>query len=260
VVWSFLYHAARSVFVLLTLFCRSERSKELEILVLRHELAILRRQSRRPRFEPADRALLAAVSRALPRAAWSTFSVRPETLLRWHRQLVAQRWTYPQKKPGRPQLERPRRELILRLARENPHWGYQRIAGELKSLGLAVSPTTVRKVLVRAGLPPAPGRTRQSWRSFLRQQAASTLACDFFTVETLGLQRIYVLFFISVATRQLEFIACTPNPHGTWVTQQARNLVMQLGEQERPMRLLIHDRDRKFAMPLTRCSARSESR
>ncbi len=245
-VWSFLYHAARSVFVLLTLFCRSERSKELEILVLRHELAILRRQSRRPRFEPADRALLAAVSRALPRAAWSTFSVRPETLLRWHRQLVAQRWTYPQKKPGRPQLERPRRELILRLARENPHWGYQRIAGELKSLGLAVSPTTVRKVLVRAGLPPAPGRTRQSWRSFLRQQAASTLACDFFTVETLGLQRIYVLFFISLATRQLEFIACTPNPHGTWVTQQARNLVMQLGEQERPMRLLIHDRDRKF--------------
>jgi transposase len=101
---------------------------------------------------------------------------------------VAQRWTYPQKKPGRPQLERPRRELILRLARENPHWGYQRIVGELKSLGLAVSPTTVRKVLVRAGLPPAPERIHQSWRSFLRQQAASTLACDFFTVETLGLR------------------------------------------------------------------------
>ncbi len=212
-VWSFLYHAARSVFVLLTLFCRSERSKELEILVLRHELAILRRQSRRPRFEPADRALLAAVSRVLPRAAWSTFSVRPETLLRWHRQLVAQRWTYPQKKLGRPQLERPRRELILRLARENPHWGYQRIAGELKSLGLAVSPTTVRKVLVRAGLPPAPERTHQSWRSFLRQQAASTLACDFFTVETPGDAAARVHRLHTQPSRNLGNAAGAQPPH-----------------------------------------------
>jgi putative transposase len=104
--------------------------------------------------------------------------------------------------------------LILQLASENPHWGYQRIAGELKRLGLAVSPTTVRKVLSFACVPPAPERARQSWRSFLRQQAASTLACDFFTIETLALQRIYVLFFISLATRRLEFIACTPNPDG----------------------------------------------
>lgn len=182
------------------LIVRSDRSKELEILVLRHELVLLRRQSARPRLEPADRALLAALSRALPRRVWPAFSVRPETLLRWHRQLVARRWTYPPRKPGRPPLERPRRDLILRLARENPHWGYQRIAGELKRLGLAVSPTTVRKVLISAAVPPAPERTRQSWRSFLRQQAASTLACDFFTVETLGLQRIYVLFFLSLAT------------------------------------------------------------
>ena len=138
--------------------------------------------------------------------------MRPETLLRWHRQLVSRRWTYPHRQPGRPPLERPRRQLIVRLARENPHWGYQRIAGELKRLGLAVSPTTVRKVLASADLPPAPERGRQSWRSFLRQQAASTLACDFFTVETLGLQRIYVFFFISLATRRLEFIACTPEP------------------------------------------------
>jgi hypothetical protein len=190
---------------------------------------------------------LATLSRALPRRAWAAFSVRPETLLRWHRGLVARRWTYPHRRPGRPPLARPRRELIVRLARENPHWGYQRIAGELKSLGLAVSPTTVRKVLVRAGVPPAPERARQSWRSFLRQQAASVLACDFFTVETLGLQRIYVLFFISLATRRLEFIACTANPDGTWVTQQARNLVMQLDEQAHGFRLLIHDRDRKFS-------------
>jgi len=157
-------------------------------------------------------------------------------------------------------LERPRREVILRFARENPHWGYQRIAGELKSLGLAASPTTVRKVLAGAGVPPAPERARQSWRSFLRQQAASTLACDFFTVETLGLQRIYVFFFISLATRRLEFLACTPNPDGGWVAQQARNLTMQLGDQERRFRLLIHDRDRKFSRASTRSSARRGSR
>ncbi len=125
--------------------------------------------------------------------------------------------------------------------------GYQRIAGELKRLGLAVSPTTVRKVLSVAGVPPAPQRARQSWRSFLRQQAASTLACDLFTVETLALQRIYVLFFISLATRRLELIAWTANPDSAWVTQQARNLVMQLGEVDRHFRLLIHDRDPKFS-------------
>jgi putative transposase len=247
VVWSFVYLAVRNLFALVLLLGRSDRSKELEILVLRHELAVLRRRSGRPRIEPADRALLAALSRALPRRAWAAFSVRPETLLRWHRGLVARRWTYPHRQPGRPPLTRPRRELIVRLARENPHWGYQRIAGELKSLGLAASPTTVRKVLAGAGIPPAPERTRRSWRSFLRQQAASVLACDFFTVETLALQRIYVLFFISLATRRLEFIACTANLDGAWVTQQARNLLMQLGEQEPMFRLLIHDRDRKFS-------------
>jgi putative transposase len=191
VLLSFVYRAVRNMLALLVLVSRSSRSKELEILVLRHELAILRRQSVRPRFEPADRALLAALSRALPRREWLAFTMRPETLLRWHRQLVARRWTYPRKKLGRPPLARPRRDVILRLARENPHWGYQRIAGELKQLGLAVSPTTVRKVLGSTDIPPAPERARQSWRSFLHQQAASTLACDFFTVETLGLQRMY---------------------------------------------------------------------
>jgi putative transposase len=247
VVWAFTYLAVRNVFALVLLLGRSDRSKELEILVLRHELAVLRRRSGSSRIAPADRALLVTLSRALPRSRWAAFAVRPETLLRWHRQLVARRWTYPHKKPGRPPLELPRQELIARLARENPHWGYQRIAGELKRLGLAASATTVRKVLAGAGIPPAPGRGRQSWRSFLRQQAASTLACDFFTVETLALQRIYVLFFLSLATRRLELIACTPNPDSAWVTQQARNLLMQLADQERRFRLLIHDRDTKFS-------------
>jgi putative transposase len=247
VIWSFAYLAVRELLALAVLISRSDRSKELEILVLRHELAILRRRSGRNQVVPADRALLAALSQLLPRRVWPTFSVKPETLLRWHRQLVARRWTYPHKRPGRPPLARPRRELIIRLARENPHWGYQRIAGELKLLGLSVSATAVRKVLAVAEVPPAPERARQSWRLFLRQQAGSTLACDFFTVETLALKRIYVLFFISLATRRLEFIACSANPDGPWVAQQARNLVMQLGEQTQQFRLLIHDRDTKFS-------------
>jgi putative transposase len=247
VAWSFVYFAFRKLLELVMLAGRSDRSKELEILVLRHELAMRQRQAGRPSFEPADRALLAALSRALPSRAWAAFSVRPERLLRWHRKLVARRWTYPYARPGRPPLERPRRDLILRLARENAHWGYQRIAGELKRLGLAVSPTTVRKVLTTADLPPAPERGQQSWRSFLRQQAASTLACDFFTVDTLGLQRIYVPFFISLATHRLEFIACTQNPDGAWVAQQTRNLVIELSDQGRGFGVLIHDRDTKFS-------------
>ncbi len=135
--------------------------------------------------------------------------------------------------------------LIVRLARENRHWGYRRIVGELKGLGVVVSPTTVRKVLIEAGLPPAPERTRVSWRAFLRQQAATTLACDFLTVETAFLHRIYVLFFISLATRRIEYVACSSNPDRGWTAQQARNLIMELGD-EQPFRLLIHDRDTKF--------------
>jgi putative transposase len=175
---SFAYLAVRNLFALVLLLARSRCAKELEILVLRHELAILRRQTRRPHLTPADRALLAALSRALPRPAWTSFHVKPETLLRWHRQLVARRWTYPHKKPGRPPLEQSLRSLILRLARENPDWGYRRIVGELKGLGVTASATSVRKVLLAAGLQPAPERARSSWRAFLRQQAASTLACD----------------------------------------------------------------------------------
>jgi transposase InsO family protein len=176
----------------------------------------------------------------------TSFPVKPETLLACHRQLVVRRWTYAQRKPGRPPLEQSLRTLIVRLARENPHWGYRRIVGELKGLGVIVSPTSVRKVLLAAGLRPAPERARSSWRAFPRQQAASALACDFLTVETAFPQRIYVLFFISLATRRIEYIACTANPNGGWVAQQARNFLMQLGE-DPPFRLLIHDHDKKFS-------------
>jgi transposase InsO family protein len=243
--WSFVYLVVRNLFALVWLLARPRRSKELEILVLRHELAVLRRHAR-PTLTRADRALLAALSRSLPRPAWTGFPVKPETLLRWHRQLVARRWTYPHRKPGRPPVEASLRTLILRLGRENPHWGYRRIVGELKGVGIAPSATLVRKVLLAAGLLPAPERGPSSWRAFLRAQAASMLACDFLTVETAFRQRIYVLFFISLATRRIEYVACTANPDGDWVAQQARNLVMQLGEQQ-PFRFLVHDRDSKFS-------------
>ena len=244
--WSFVYLVVRNLFALVWLLGRPRRSKEMEILVLRHELAILRRQTSRPKLTRADRALLASLSRSLARPAWAVFPIKPETLLRWHRQLIARRWTYSHRTPGRPPLERSLRELILRLAEENPHWGYKRIVGELKGLGIPVSATSVRKVLLEAGLQPAPQRTHSSWRAFLRAQASSMLACDFLTVETAFLQRIYVLFFISLATRRIEYVACTSTPDGGWVAQQARNLIMRFGD-EQPFRFLVHDRDTKFS-------------
>ena len=214
--------------------------------MLRHELSILRRQVGQPRFELRDRLLLAALSRALPRRSWNVFLVRPETLLRWHRRLVARRWTYPHRRPGRPPLGREVRELVLRLARENPSWGYLRIVGELRKLGIPISATSVRNILVEAGVPPAPQRDRQSWRSFLRAQGESILACDFFTVDTIWLRRLYVLVFLSIGSRRVEYFACTSRPNTAWMLQQARNLLMTLDEHDRRVRFLIHDRDAKF--------------
>jgi putative transposase len=163
------------------------------------------------------------------------------------RELVRRRWIYPRRRSGRPALDRRVQALVVRLARENPGWGYRRIVGELRQLRIAVSATSVRTILLSHGLPPAPQRDEHSWRDFLRQQAATTLACDFFTVEAAWLKRIYVLFFISLESRRIEFVACTPNPTGAWVAQQARNLLMTLDDREQPLRFLIHDRDSKFS-------------
>jgi putative transposase len=186
---------------LLALLARSNAAKDLEILVLRHQLTVLRRQTPRPKLEPADRALLAAVSRILPRARWSCFLVKPETLLRWHRRLVAGTWSYPHRGAGRPPLDQAIQQLIVRLAKENPRWGYQRIKGELLRLGVGVSATAIRATLRRHGLDPAPRRATTTWRAFLRQQASGIVACDFFTVDTIWLRRLYVLF---CAPRRLE--------------------------------------------------------
>jgi putative transposase len=246
VVWSFAYLAIRNLFALALLLARSDRSKELEILVLRHELTVLRRRTVRPRIDPPDRALLAALSQALPRRMWAAFSVRPETLLRWHRGLVARRWTYPHRQPGRPPLERPRRELILRLARENPHWGYQRIAGELKNLGVAASATTVRKVWRPPVFRPHPGgHASHGARSCVsRPPACSPVTSSPSRRSGCGGS----MCSSSSRSRPAESSSLpaprTPPELGDAAGAQPHDAA---GRGEWPLRLLVHDRDRKFS-------------
>lgn len=205
-------------------------AKDVEIAVLRHQLAVVGRQVPRPGYTPPDRILLASLAKLLPRERWTVFLVTPSTLLRWHRELVARRWTYPAASRGRRGLPEETVELVVRLATENPRWGYLRIVGEARKLDIVVSATSVRTILRRHGLGPAPRRSGPSWVEFLRAQAAGTLACDFFTVETVGLTRLYVLFVVEVERRRVHLAGITVHPTGTWVTRQARNLLMDLGE------------------------------
>jgi transposase InsO family protein len=246
-VLSFLYWSLWRVLELVVLWRRSEREKEIEILLLRHQLRVLERQVARPALTPADRALLAAFSRLLPRRVWRTSCfVTPATVLRWHRDLVARRWTYPRRCPGRPATAGDIRALVVRLARENPTWGYRRIQGELAGLGIGLAASTVWSILKQEGVEPSPRRQEASWPEFLRAQAASILECDFLTVDTLFLKRFYVLFFIELATRRVRLAGITTNPDGCWVTQQARNLLMHLDDEDvRPL-FLVRDRDSKF--------------
>jgi putative transposase len=247
VLFSLLYLVLRRVLRVLLPARRDDGDAEAELLVLRHELKVLRRQVSPPRYRRRDRMLLAGVSRLLPRSAWKAFSVTPETLLRWHRELVCRKWTFRRRgTPGRPPIGDEVRGLVVRLARENPRWGHRRIQGELRKLGLRVSATTIRAILRRARIDPAPRRSGPTWRQFIRVQAKGIVACDFFTVETAWLRTLYVFFAIELGSRRVLWARSTSNPASGWVAQQARNLLLELPDGACP-RFLIRDRDAKFA-------------
>ncbi len=242
---SFLYLAFVRTLEILRPQRRDDADLAIEVVMLRHEVAVLRRQVARPALDPSDRAILAGFGRLISREKRHRFFVQPGTLLRWHRDLVRRKWTYP-RRPGRPTVPAGTVQLVVRLARENPTWGYRRIHGELSTMGIRLAPSSVWAILPRHGLNPSPGRAEASWGEFLKAQATTMLACDFFTVDTVLLKRLYVLFFIELDTRRVYVTGITAHPTGARVVQQARNLAYELAERTRPVRFLIRDRDTKF--------------
>ncbi len=241
-----IYLIARLVAALAVLVFRRDLAKEAELLVLRHENAVLRRHAGRIRYEPADRVWFTALTRLIPRERWAgVFPVTPATLLAWHRRLAARKYdTSRRRKPGRPPAIRSIARLVVRLAKENPLWGYRRIHGELTKLGVAIAPSTVYEILRAAGIGPAPRRAGPTWRQFLHAQAAGIVAVDFLHVDTVLLKRLYVLVFIKHGTRRMRLGGVTANPTGEWTVQQARNLA--LGERFENFRFLIRDRGSNF--------------
>jgi putative transposase len=230
----------------MVLCVRCDTANEIEILVLRHQLAVLQRRTPRPRLNWTDRAVIAALARLLPTRRRRGFLITPATILRWHRQLVRRRWTTAGTPPGRPAIPAGVRALIVRLATENPRWGYRRVHGELRGLGYQIGASTVWKILTAAGIDPAPRRAGPTWAQFLRAQAHSILACDLFHVDTVTLHRLYAFFVIEHATRRVHVLGVTAHPTGAWLTQLARNLLMGLDDANRRFRFLIRDRDSKF--------------
>ncbi|MEV4009887.1 helix-turn-helix domain-containing protein [Nonomuraea angiospora] len=247
------YLTVTNAFAALRLLPMSDRDKDVEIFVLRHQIAVLERQlcaDTRVRFAPEDRAFLAALLTSLPREVLRQLRllVRPDTVLRWHRDLMRRRHARicRPKRPGRPPTVPSIRALILRLVRENPSWGYRRVHGELTTLGIKVAPSTVWEILKQAGLDPAPERASTTWTDFLRSQADALLACDFIETITLSGQRQYVLAVIEHATRRVRVLGTTAHPSANWVTQAIRNLVMDLDDAGCRARFLLRDRDGKF--------------
>ncbi len=242
------YLLMRWLFGLVVLVFRGDRAKDAELLVLRHENAVLRRTALGVRYEPADRAWFAALAQFIPRGRWAeVFPVTPATLLAWHRRLAARKYdTSTRRQPGRPPTVPSIARIAVRLARENPLWGYRRIHGELTKLGATVAPLTVYEILRAAGIDPAPRHSGPTWRQFLHAQAAGILAVNFLHVDTVLLKRLYVLVFIEHGTRRMHLGGVTAHPTGPWTVQQARNLALDLHERFAGFRYLIRDRGSNF--------------
>ena len=225
---------------------RSDTTKDIEILVLRHQLSVLQRRTPRPRITWTDRALIATLTRLLPVRRRRGLLVTLATILRWHRQLIARRWTIKPAPPGRPAIPAGLRSLVIRLATENSTWGYRRLHGELAGLCYQIGASTVWTILHTAGIDPSTRRAGPSWTEFLRAQSHAILACDVFHLDTITLHRLYVFFVIEHATRRVHILGVTAHPTGAWLTQQARNLLIDLNDAGSRFRFLIRDRDAKF--------------
>jgi putative transposase len=248
VISSVVYLVVRRLLDCLMVLARREVSKDAELLVLRHENAVLRRQIGRVRYQPADRLWLAALSRLIPRQRWAeVFAVTPATLLAWHRRLVTRKWEYSNRQPpGRPPTAAAIRKLVIRIATDNPTWGHRRVQGELVKLGHPIAASTVWQILHAAGIDPAPRRSGPTWKQFLTAQARGILAADFVHVDTVLLRRLYALIVIEHGTRRAHLAGITANPDGAWTTQAARNFLMDLGARATDVRFLIRDRAGQF--------------
>ena len=247
-IFSVVYLLARRLLGFLMVLARHEVSKDAELLVLRHENAVLRRPISRVRYQPADRLWLAALSRLIPRCRWGeVFAVTPATLLAWHRRLVTRKGDYTnRRRPGRPSTAAAIRKLVIRIATDNPAWGHRRVQGELVKVGHPIAASTVWQILHDAGIGPAPRRTGPTWKQFLTVQARGILAVDFVHVDTVPLRRIYALIVIEHGTRRVHLAGITANPDGAWTTQAARNFLMDLGQRATPIKFLIRDRAGQF--------------